>query len=155
MGQKPEYTVAENTFISIPSPASRERMWLTFSGRKRFHPNIRERQSRSVTNIQFTNTLVNRGSIQVGPRSFGSPAGIDWDYVAAISPPSEPRLLLSPLSELTDSITTTAKTIQNDAPLSFDDCADCLLRAATDEPNWIGKIVNVGSLEESYNLRRP
>ena len=30
-------------------------------------------------------------------------------------------------------------------PLSFDDCADCLLRAATDEPNWVGKIVNVGS----------
>ena len=30
-------------------------------------------------------------------------------------------------------------------PLSFDDCSDCLLRAATDEPNWIGKIVNVGS----------
>jgi putative NADH-flavin reductase len=30
-------------------------------------------------------------------------------------------------------------------PLSFDDCAACLLRAATDEPNWIGKIVNVGS----------
>ncbi len=30
-------------------------------------------------------------------------------------------------------------------PFSFDDCADCLLRAATDEPNWIGKIVNVGS----------
>ncbi len=30
-------------------------------------------------------------------------------------------------------------------PLSFDDCADCLLRAATEEPNWIGKIVNVGS----------
>lgn len=30
-------------------------------------------------------------------------------------------------------------------PLSFDDCADCLLRAATAEPKWIGKIVNVGS----------
>ena len=30
-------------------------------------------------------------------------------------------------------------------PLSFVDCADCLLRAATDEPNWTGKIVNVGS----------
>lgn len=30
-------------------------------------------------------------------------------------------------------------------PLSFDDCADCLLRAATGEPDWIGKIVNVGS----------
>jgi nucleoside-diphosphate-sugar epimerase len=30
-------------------------------------------------------------------------------------------------------------------PLSFDDCADCLLRAATDEPDWIGKVVNVGS----------
>jgi hypothetical protein len=30
-------------------------------------------------------------------------------------------------------------------PLSFDDCADCLIRAATDEPAWIGKIVNVGS----------
>jgi hypothetical protein len=30
-------------------------------------------------------------------------------------------------------------------PLSLDDCADCLLRATTDEPNWIGKIVNVGS----------
>jgi putative NADH-flavin reductase len=30
-------------------------------------------------------------------------------------------------------------------PLSFEDCADCLLRAATDEPNWIGKVVNVGS----------
>jgi len=29
--------------------------------------------------------------------------------------------------------------------LSFDDCADCLLRAATDEPNWIRKIVIVGS----------
>lgn len=31
------------------------------------------------------------------------------------------------------------------SPLSFDDCADCLLRAATGEPSWIGKIVNVGS----------
>jgi putative NADH-flavin reductase len=30
-------------------------------------------------------------------------------------------------------------------PLTFDDCTDCLLRAATGEPNWIGKIVNVGS----------
>jgi putative NADH-flavin reductase len=30
-------------------------------------------------------------------------------------------------------------------PLSFDDCADCLVRAAIGEPNWIGKIVNVGS----------
>jgi putative NADH-flavin reductase len=30
-------------------------------------------------------------------------------------------------------------------PLSYDDCADCLLRAATEQPNWIGKIVNVGS----------
>jgi hypothetical protein len=30
-------------------------------------------------------------------------------------------------------------------PLPLDDCADCLLRAATNEPNWIGKIVNVGS----------
>lgn len=30
-------------------------------------------------------------------------------------------------------------------PLSFDDCAGCLLRAATGEPNWIRKIVNVGS----------
>ncbi len=30
-------------------------------------------------------------------------------------------------------------------PLSFSDCADCLLRAATEEPGWIGKIVNVGS----------
>jgi hypothetical protein len=30
-------------------------------------------------------------------------------------------------------------------PLSFDDCADCMLRAATDEPTWIGKILNVGS----------
>jgi len=30
-------------------------------------------------------------------------------------------------------------------PLSFDDCADCLLRTVTDEPNWIRKIVNVGS----------
>lgn len=31
------------------------------------------------------------------------------------------------------------------SPLSFSDCADCLLRAATDEPGWIGKVVNVGS----------
>jgi putative NADH-flavin reductase len=30
-------------------------------------------------------------------------------------------------------------------PLSFEDCADCLLRAATDEPDWVGTIVNVGS----------
>ena len=30
-------------------------------------------------------------------------------------------------------------------PLSFADCADCLIRAATDQPDWIGKIVNVGS----------
>lgn len=30
-------------------------------------------------------------------------------------------------------------------PLSFEDCADSLCRAATDEPDWIGKIVNVGS----------
>jgi putative NADH-flavin reductase len=31
------------------------------------------------------------------------------------------------------------------SPLSFDDCADCLLRAATGEPSWVGKIINVGS----------
>jgi putative NADH-flavin reductase len=30
-------------------------------------------------------------------------------------------------------------------PLSFADCADSLLRAATGEPDWLGKIVNVGS----------
>ena len=30
-------------------------------------------------------------------------------------------------------------------PLSYDDCAGCLLRAATNDPSWIGKIVNVGS----------
>lgn len=30
-------------------------------------------------------------------------------------------------------------------PLSFDDCADCLLCAATEEPAWIGNMVNVGS----------
>ncbi|WP_269085361.1 NAD(P)-dependent oxidoreductase [Peribacillus muralis] len=29
-------------------------------------------------------------------------------------------------------------------PLSFSDCADCLVRAATSEPNWVRKIVNVG-----------
>ncbi|MCQ4088331.1 NAD(P)-dependent oxidoreductase [Saccharibacillus sp. JS10] len=29
-------------------------------------------------------------------------------------------------------------------PLSFADCADSLVRAATTEPGWIGKIVNVG-----------
>jgi len=31
------------------------------------------------------------------------------------------------------------------SPLSFADCADCLCRAAIDEPTWVGKIVNVGS----------
>ncbi|OWA33555.1 quinone-binding protein [Saccharibacillus sp. O16] len=30
-------------------------------------------------------------------------------------------------------------------PLSFADCADCLVRAAVDEPTWTRKIVNVGS----------
>jgi putative NADH-flavin reductase len=42
----------------------------------------------------------------------------------------------------------TAGPLARVAPLvsiSFDDCADGLLRAATNEPNWIGKIVNVGS----------
>lgn len=29
-------------------------------------------------------------------------------------------------------------------PLPFGDCADCLIRAATTEPTWVGKIVNVG-----------
>lgn len=29
-------------------------------------------------------------------------------------------------------------------PLSFIDCADCLVRAATSEPAWVRKIVNVG-----------
>ncbi|WP_017812268.1 NAD(P)-dependent oxidoreductase [Paenibacillus shenyangensis] len=29
-------------------------------------------------------------------------------------------------------------------PLSFADCADCLVRAATNEPTWIRKIINVG-----------
>lgn len=29
-------------------------------------------------------------------------------------------------------------------PLSFADCADCLVRAATSEPAWVRKIVNVG-----------
>ncbi len=29
-------------------------------------------------------------------------------------------------------------------PLSFVDCADCLVRAATSEPTWVRKIVNVG-----------
>ncbi|YCI27263.1 hypothetical protein M1D61_11405 [Paenibacillus sp. Z6-24] len=28
--------------------------------------------------------------------------------------------------------------------LSFADCADCLVRAATNEPTWARKIVNVG-----------
>ncbi|QUL53358.1 NAD(P)H-binding protein [Paenibacillus tritici] len=29
-------------------------------------------------------------------------------------------------------------------PLSFADCTDCLVRAATNEPTWVRKIVNVG-----------
>lgn len=29
-------------------------------------------------------------------------------------------------------------------PLSFADCADCLVRAATNEPTWVRRIVNVG-----------
>ncbi|MFB5676258.1 NAD(P)-dependent oxidoreductase [Paenibacillus terreus] len=29
-------------------------------------------------------------------------------------------------------------------PLAFADCADCLVRAATSEPTWVRKIVNVG-----------
>jgi putative NADH-flavin reductase len=29
-------------------------------------------------------------------------------------------------------------------PLPFSDCADCLVRAATSEPTWVRKIVNVG-----------
>ncbi|WP_309147192.1 NAD(P)-dependent oxidoreductase [Paenibacillus illinoisensis] len=29
-------------------------------------------------------------------------------------------------------------------PLSFADCADCLVRAATNEPTWVRKVVNVG-----------
>lgn len=29
-------------------------------------------------------------------------------------------------------------------PLSFADCADCLVRAATNEPTWVRNIVNVG-----------
>lgn len=30
------------------------------------------------------------------------------------------------------------------AALPFEDCADCLVRAATSEPEWTRKIVNVG-----------
>lgn len=30
-------------------------------------------------------------------------------------------------------------------PLSFADCADCLFRAATSEPDWVRTVVNVGS----------
>lgn len=29
-------------------------------------------------------------------------------------------------------------------PLSFTDCADCLVRAAVSEPTWVGEVVNVG-----------
>jgi uncharacterized protein YbjT (DUF2867 family) len=29
--------------------------------------------------------------------------------------------------------------------LAFADCADCLVRAATTEPNWTGQVVNVGN----------
>jgi hypothetical protein len=31
-------------------------------------------------------------------------------------------------------------------PLSFADCADCIVRAATIEGNWTGKVVNVGRI---------
>jgi len=30
------------------------------------------------------------------------------------------------------------------SPISFKDCADCLLRAAVGEPDWTGQILNVG-----------
>jgi len=54
--------------------------------------------------------------------------------VGLIDKPAKGRYTAAPLARVAVLI-----------PLSFDDCADCLLRAATDEPNWIGKIVNVGS----------
>src|SRR6202789_1798669 len=65
---------------------------------------------------------------------------IDMEWVIARSPgrivdkPAKERYTAGPSARVAPLV-----------PLSFDDCADCLLRAATDEPNWIGKIVNVGS----------
>ncbi|WIM38210.1 SDR family oxidoreductase [Paenibacillus sp. PK4536] len=53
----------------------------------------------------------------------------------------------SVLSHTANSITYTAGPLTRIAPLrplSFVDCADCLVRAATSEPSWIKKIINVG-----------
>ena len=64
-------------------------------------------------------------------------ADMEWiivRQVALADKPAKGRYTAGPLARVAPLV-----------PLSFDDCADCLLRAATDEPNWIGKIVNVGS----------
>lgn len=53
----------------------------------------------------------------------------------------------SVLSHTTDSVQYTAgplARIEPLHPLSFVDCADSLVRAATSEPSWIKKIINVG-----------
>jgi uncharacterized protein YbjT (DUF2867 family) len=62
---------------------------------------------------------------------------IEWIIVrpvGLIDKPAKGRYTAGPLARIAVLV-----------PLSFGDCADCLLRAATDEPSWIGKIVNVGS----------
>lgn len=62
---------------------------------------------------------------------------IEWVIVRPVGllgKPAKGRYTAGPLARVAPLI-----------PLSFDDCADCLLRAATEEPNWIGKIINVGS----------
>jgi hypothetical protein len=70
-------------------------------------------------------------------RMIGHGIGMEWVIVrpvVLIDKPAKGRYTAGPLARVAPLV-----------PLSFDDCADCLLRAATDEPNWIGKIVNVGS----------
>jgi uncharacterized protein YbjT (DUF2867 family) len=62
---------------------------------------------------------------------------MEWVIVRAvvlIDKPAEGRYTAGPSARVAPLV-----------PLSFDDCADCLLRAATDEPNWTGQIANVGS----------
>ena len=81
----------------------------------------------------FTAAVIDKGVTERMTRKIG----MEWVIVRPVvlaDKPAKGRYTAGPLVRVAPLV-----------PLSFDDCADCLLRAATDEANWIGQIVNVGS----------
>ncbi|GLX69649.1 NAD(P)-dependent oxidoreductase [Paenibacillus glycanilyticus] len=94
-------------------------------------------------------TLINRWLISVNRRIFSKAIKDKAIAEHAVQKSSLSWVIVRPagLSDATPSSKYTAGPSARVAmfqPLSYSDCADCLVRAATCEPTWVRKIINVG-----------